>query len=183
MKLGCVLMASGFGKRFGGNKLLAIVKGKSLIRRTMEVLPPSLFERAAVVSQYEEILIQVIKAKYLPIPNPRAAEGISASLRLGLAAMEDMDGVLFAVCDQPWLTKKRVQRLIRAFREHPDRIVALSYEGKRGNPVIFPSSLFPELNLLRGDDGGRTVISWNPGRLLTVEAASARELADVDYPF
>jgi CTP:molybdopterin cytidylyltransferase MocA len=75
-----------------------------------------------------------------------------------------------------------VQRLIRAFYEHPDRIVALSYQGKRGNPVVFPACLFPELNLLKGEDGGRTVIAWNPGLLLTVEAESARELTDVDYP-
>ncbi|MPM20168.1 Nicotine blue oxidoreductase [bioreactor metagenome] len=181
MRLGCVLMASGFGKRFGGNKLLAVVEGKTLLRRTMEAIPPSLFDRAAVVSQYEEVLSRASGKGYLSIFNPGAAEGISASLRLGLEAMGDMDGILFAVCDQPWLTKKSVVRLIRVFRDHPDRITALSYEKKRGNPVIFPAGLFPELNLLRGEDGGRTVISWNPNLLMTVEASSARELMDVDY--
>ncbi len=182
MKLGCVLLASGFGTRFGGNKLLAVVEGKTLMRRTMEAIPAALFDQAAVVSQYEEILTQAVRGKYLPVPNPRSSEGISASLRLGLKVMGDMDGALFAVCDQPWLTKRSVVRLIRAFREHPDRIAALAYEGKRGNPVIFPASLFPALDMLRGEDGGRTVISWNPGLLLTVEASSARELMDVDKP-
>ena len=39
MKLGCVIMASGEGKRFGSNKMLADICGKPLIQRTIESVP------------------------------------------------------------------------------------------------------------------------------------------------
>ena len=39
MKLGCVIMASGEGKRFGSNKMLADIYGEPLIQRTIESVP------------------------------------------------------------------------------------------------------------------------------------------------
>ena len=39
MKLGCVIMASGEGKRFGSNKMLADIYGKPLIARTIDSVP------------------------------------------------------------------------------------------------------------------------------------------------
>lgn len=39
MKLGCVIMASGEGKRFGSNKMFADICGKPLIQRTIESVP------------------------------------------------------------------------------------------------------------------------------------------------
>ena len=50
MRVGAVLLASGAGRRFGGNKLLAQVDGVPLIRRAMAAVPPVLFARAAVCS-------------------------------------------------------------------------------------------------------------------------------------
>ena len=39
MKLGCVIMASGEGKRFGSNKMLADIYGEPLIARTIDSVP------------------------------------------------------------------------------------------------------------------------------------------------
>ena len=101
--LGCVLMASGFGSRFGSNKLLAEAGGVPLVRRALELYRGLPFARRAIVSQYDEILILGERMGYEPIPNREAAQGISASVRLGTAALSAMDGLLFGVCDQPWL--------------------------------------------------------------------------------
>lgn len=108
MNVGLILMASGFGRRFGGNKLLTRVEGRPLIDRAMDAYPPRLFARTAVVSQYHGILSLAARRGYFPCPNPGAREGISASIRAGLSAMDGTDGALFAVCDQPWLTAESV---------------------------------------------------------------------------
>ena len=69
MEIGCVLLCSGYGRRFGSNKLLALLDGVPLYRRAFSALPPALFTKAVVTSQYGEILAQAGKLGYLPLLN------------------------------------------------------------------------------------------------------------------
>lgn len=182
MRLGAVLMASGAAVRFGSNKLLHLVDGVPMIERTFSAVPAALFETAAVVSCYPEILALAAERGYQPILNTSAREGQSASIRLGLSALFSMDGVLFTVCDQPYLSRSSVDQLLETFSGDPGRICALSWQRRPGNPVIFPSSLFPALLSLRGEQRGGTVIQANQSLLHLVEANSPWELWDVDTP-
>ena len=68
--VGCVLMASGAGRRFGGNKLLAAVDGLPLYRRAMAALAPAGFGRLAVCSPYPEILSAGAEYGFLPLKTP-----------------------------------------------------------------------------------------------------------------
>ena len=182
MKIGLVLMASGLSGRFGSNKLLARVGGDTLAERALRLYRPTRFARAVAVSQYDEVLDLAAEAGFLPVPNLEPEKGQSESIRIGLSFLKDCAGVLFAVCDQPWLTWDSVRRVLDAFQARPDAIAALSWRGERGNPVVFPRDLFPELDALRGDVGGGAVIRAHPERLLLVEAGDPRELRDVDRP-
>lgn len=182
MTVSCVILASGFARRYGSNKLLALRDGVPLYRRAFAALPPDLFHRAVVTSQYGEILSEAGRLGYLPLLNCHPWEGVSAGIRLGLEAVREADGTLFAVCDQPNLTTKSIYRLKNSFMESPDRIHALSWRGRRGNPVIFPRALYPELMALTGDTGGSAVIKRRPELLTLVEAGREEELRDVDTP-
>ena len=182
MKLGAVLMASGSGARFGGNKLLCPVDGAPMILRAFAAVPAGLFARACAVSCYPDILALAEARGYLAVPNPDAAQGQSASIRLGLSRLTDLDGVLFSVCDQPWLRRESVEKLLADFFACPDSVCALAYEGRRGNPMVFPAALFPELLALTGEQGGGRVLQAHPQLLRLTEAASAAELRDVDTP-
>lgn len=177
-----MLMASGLSRRFGADKLLQPVEGVPMIRRAMEAVPAGLFERAVVVSAHPDILKLAGERGYLPVANPRPEEGQAASVRLGLSELLDMVGVLFAVCDQPWLTRASVERLAEDFAAHPRRICALGWRGRRGNPAIFPADTFHELLALTGDRGGGRVIRSHPELLRLVEAGRPEELRDVDAP-
>lgn len=182
MRLGAVLMASGTARRFGENKLLHPVDGAPMIQRAMDALPPELFYKAAVVTSYPEIIRLAQGRGYLAIPNPDPEQGQSLSVRLGTKALEDMDGLLFAVCDQPWLRQESVRQLIDAFSAEPEKIWALSWAGRKGNPVIFPKMVFPELLAVTGDRGGGVVIKAHPELLCLADAGSPRELSDIDSP-
>ena len=184
MKIALVLMASGAGRRFGANKLLQTVDGLPLVRRVMAACPPELCAPGLGVSRYPEILSLAEELGYTPIFNSGADEGISATVRLGTAAAQaaGADGALFAVADQPWITRASVERVMAAFSSHPDTIPALGWQGKKGNPCLFPREFFPELSALTGDTGGGAVIKAHRDRLRLVEAGNPAELLDVDTP-
>lgn len=178
---GCLVMAAGNGSRFGGNKLAAGLEGRSLIRRTLEAVPAAWFTRVVVVTQFPEIEALAREFGFLPLRNDRPEAGISRTIRLGVTALEDCPGILCMVSDQPLLDQAAVEKIVRLWLDHPERIAGACHRGRRGNPNLFPKALFPALKALRGDRGGRTVIQDHEALFLPVELGEAL-LQDVDTP-
>lgn len=56
MKVTAIILASGFSRRFNGNKLLAIYKEKPLIMHIVDKVMKQDFYEVIIVSQYDEIL-------------------------------------------------------------------------------------------------------------------------------
>lgn len=182
MKIGCVLMAAGLGRRFGENKLTVDLGcGETLINYALSAIPGDKLHRVVVVTQYPQVAALAEKYSFTPLHNPYPERGQSESIRIGLAALADCDAVMFQVADQPRLQKETVADLIGFAAAHPDRIVGLGHSGRRGNPCIFPARFFPELMALTGDCGGRSVILAHEGELLLMEV-SPTQLIDIDSP-
>lgn len=181
LNLGCVVMAAGNARRFGENKLAARLEGRSLIRRTLESVPPEAFSTVAVVTQYEEILELAEEFGFAPVRNIHPDYGISHTIALGLGALGKCDGAMFLVSDQPLLRRESVSALAALWQERPEGIAALGHGGVRGNPCVFPARLFPELLALREDHGGNTVIRRHEEELRLLEVPE-EELTDVDTP-
>ena len=182
MQIGCVLMAAGFGRRFGGNKLTqATADGLPLIECALAAIPADKLSRVVVVTQDPQVAAPAEKYGFTSLHNPHPERGQSESIRLGLAALSDCDAVLFQVADQPKLQKETVAQLIDFAAAHPDRIVGLGHNGRRGNPCLFPARFFPELMALTGDHGGRSVILAHEEDLLLMEVPST-QLIDIDTP-
>ena len=147
----------------------------------LEAVPRGELVRVVVVSQYAEIEALAAEYGFLAVHNGDPGAGLSHTVALGLAALADCDAVLFQVADQPLLRRESVGRLIALWREHPEKIAAVSGGGRRGNPCLFPARFFPELLALTGDCGGSRVIRQHEDELMLLEV-DARELADVDTP-
>ncbi len=179
LKLGCVVMAAGNARRFGENKLAAQLRGRSLILRTLEAVPPEAFENVVVVTQYPEIMRLAGEFRFSAVYNEHPDYGISHTIELGLTALRDCDGVCFLVSDQPLLRRESVAALARCWKESPDKLAALGHGGVRGNPCIFPARFYQELLELREDHGGSTVIRRHEAELRLLEVPE-EELADVD---
>lgn len=186
MKIGCVLLAAGAGKRFGGGKLLHKVEGEPMICRALRLFGSTQFASRVCVARREDRVIQTLAQENgcAVVINPDPERGVGTSVSIGtetvLLLERELEGILYAVSDQPYLTRESVLKLMDAFEQHPDRIVSLSYRGTRGNPAIFPPSCWNELMQLREDVGGAAVIRKHPKMLLLVEADSYKELEDLD---
>lgn len=95
MHIALIYMASGFSRRFGGNKLLAPLAGKPLYRHGFDQLQDAARRiesalscscRLYVVSQYDEILSWCRAHGAIAVKNSAAGEGMAASVRLGVEA-------------------------------------------------------------------------------------------------
>jgi len=186
MNISCVITAAGAGIRFGGNKLLHSVAGRPMLEHVLLAMPAEAFSRRVVVLPPGAGALQALcdTLGFETVINPHPEAGLSGSVKLGLGAVRsenNPDGVLFAVGDQPYLTRESVLRLLAEFSANPQHIVALAAGGLRGNPVIFPRQSFADFDGLAGDRGGSQIIARHPELLLLCEAGSVVELTDVDY--
>lgn len=178
MKTGCILLAAGAGSRFGGSKLNANLEGKPIIDYILASLPVHYFHKRIIVAANAALLQKARQFGFEGIINDRPEMGASLSIRMGLAALGDADACMFCVADQPLLKKETLENMLKAYE--PGTILSLSSGGITGNPNIFPSSLFPELSLLTGDEAGKTVISRHPGIVHLHSVFDTSQLRDID---
>ena len=178
-KIGCVIMASGLGKRFGGNKLMADFHGKPMIQCALDATA-GLFSKRVVVTRHESVSAlcreQNVDVVLHDLPHR------SDTVRLGLEALGDLDCCMFLPGDQPLLRRETVAMLLEAWKESPDRIVRPAYEDSEGSPVLFPAWAFPELKNLPEGKGGGVIIKNHPEVVHRVSIANPFELADADTP-
>ena len=186
MKFRIVLMAAGFSRRFGGNKLLAEIEGRPVYRYALDKLK-ALSERedvdgAVVVTQYEEIASAADEMGLDMVFNHAAIEGIASSLRAGIRFFkEEKDrAYVFMVCDQPHMRIETLSSLLDFYKKTDKGIVCVADpSGIPGNPVIFHERYYGELAALTGDKGGSRIFKKHPEDLgkFTVDPA---ELKDID---
>ena len=176
-KTGCVIMASGLGKRFGGNKLMADFHGKPMIRRALDATE-GLFTHRVVVTRHESVaaLCRTLNVDVVLHDLPYRSD----TVRLGLEALPDLDACMFLPGDQPLLRRETVAMLLENWKNNPNSIIRPAYEDNEGSPVLFPSWAFPELQSLPEGKGGGVVIKNHPNEVLRVSVADPFELADAD---
>ena len=178
-KLGCVIMASGLGKRFGSNKLMADFHGEPLIQRALRATD-GLFAKRVVVTRHESVaaLCRELGADVVLHDLPHRSD----TVRLGLEALGDLDACMFLPGDQPLLRRETVAMLLEIRKENPDRIIRPAYEDSEGSPVLFPAWAFPELKTLPEGKGGGVVIKNHPHEVYRASVFDPFELADADTP-
>ncbi len=178
MKIGCVLLAAGAGVRFGGDKLKACVAGKTMLENILSKLPAELFDKCVIVAADSSLLETAKTYGISGVINNRPELGIARSIRMGLKPLLDMDACMFCVSDQPFLKGETIRAMLENYT--PGTMLSLAHGGKRGNPVLFPSSLFGELLRLRRSQFGTHVIHAHPELLKLYETADPLELKDID---
>ena len=178
LDVSCIVMASGFGTRFGSNKLMADFKGKRLIEHILDTIPFNLFKEVILVTRYKEI--EEISKNYPVTCVVHDLPRQSDTIRIGMDYVTNTKGCMFLTCDQPLRTTWSLEKLISTFLNNEESMVRLGYHEMVGNPVIFPNKYYEELKQLRPGQKGSTVIREHEENMLVVQAEHGYELADTD---
>ena len=182
-----VLLAAGESKRLTGDrpKQLLLIDGEPLVRRVAKnVLASRLRELIVVVGFMADSVRPVLSDLEVNIVNNvEYAKGQSSSVKLGLRLVDSSAcAALFIPADQPFLSSTLLDELISTYEGSGGPIVMPTYKGRRGAPLLFDRSLFPELASITGDEGGRQILKHHQSGIVTVTLDSERPLLDIDTP-
>ena len=104
------------------------------------------------------------------LENPFSEEGITASIRLGVAAAwEDTDAFLFFVADQPYTEGEMIASFAEGYFKSGKKLGCTAFKGRRGSPTAFGGCYRSELLAISGDKGGRQVMKNHPEELWIME--------------
>jgi molybdenum cofactor cytidylyltransferase len=181
--IAAIVLAAGFARRMGRQKLLLDLNGKPVVRWSVEAVLPHVDDCVVVTGQDDSAVraaLTGLRVRYAV--NPRPEDGQGSSIAVGVGALDPRtSAVLVALGDQPLTPADVVPALLVARQQGGKAIAAPSYRGARGTPVLFSDEIFPELRALAGDSGARAVVMARPERVTVVEFDVAMP-ADVDTP-
>ncbi len=160
-----VVLAAGRSSRMGGQKLLLPVDGRPMVERAVAAAEGSGAVETVVVvgSEAHAVRAAIGDHPVRIVTNPGHEQGMSTSLRAGLAALRpDCDAVLFVLGDQPFVTAAVIDRLIGRFAETGAGIVRPMASSGPAHPVLIAAEYFPEIMALEGDVGAREILARHP---------------------
>jgi len=183
--IAAVVLAAGSSTRMGRPKQTLAVHGKPMLQKVLDTLRESKVDAVVVVlgSRAREVERSLKLSYETVIVNPDFAEGMSGSIRTGLAEVErEADAVMVVLGDQPLVAATTIDALIDAYRRTKELVVLPVMGGRRGNPVLFDRELFPEIRLVRGDVGAKSVVMSHEDRVVEVPVDDRGILVDIDTP-
>lgn len=155
--IGAVVLAAGAATRFGSPK--------------QRLLLPAVLERVRGVDE-----VVVVSGAYElegAVPCPEWERGPGATLRCGLAALSDeAEAAVVVLADGPSLSGEAIERVVTEWRRGDDPIVAASYGGVRGHPLVLGREAWEGVP----DEGLRAL----PARLVPCDDLG--DPGDVDVP-
>lgn len=130
------MLAAGAATRFGSSK--------------QRVLLPAVLERLGAAPVDDVVVVagayplELDRARVVTCPDWELGPG--ASLRCGLAALASGAGAAVVVlADGPNLAPQAIARVLRAQQETKAQLVAASYGGERGHPIVVARELWASI--------------------------------------
>ena len=179
-----IILAAGEGKRMGKVKLTLPLGDKQLIEWVLQAVKLTPLDRYFLVVRPEDKdIIKIGKAWGAEIVlNPDFRKGMSTSIKKALLKInnQEVEGFFLILGDQPLITSKIINKLIKSFSPGKGEIIVPYFKDKRGNPVLFDICWKDELMAVTGDVGGRVLIKAHPEKIKRVNISDRAILFDID---
>ncbi|WP_226895936.1 NTP transferase domain-containing protein [Polymorphobacter sp. PAMC 29334] len=183
--VGVIVLAAGRSTRMGAaNKLIADLDGKPVVAHVVDAIAAAGLPPPIVVVGHMAAAVRAAlgdrPATYVTAPD--FAEGMSRSLRTGLAAAPlDWRAAIIALGDMPSVDAETYAALAAAAIDRVP-VVIPTWHGKRGNPLAWSRAHWTELSGVTGDGGGKVLLAALSDRLVELPVDDPGILADVDTP-
>lgn len=163
-KIGVVVLAAGASRRLGFPKQLVEFKGKPLLQHSMDVVELLEFDCRILMlgSNAEKIKKGLNIGNFAIIINEDWELGMGTSISKGVSAAlkanSNLEHILILLSDQPFVTKEKIQELIRVQLENKKPATFSEYAGEVGVPAMFSQETFSDLMALKKDQGAKKLI-------------------------
>ncbi|HET6551602.1 MAG TPA: nucleotidyltransferase family protein [Solirubrobacter sp.] len=177
-----LILAAGAGRRFGGTKQLADLRGRPLLSYAVEAMlaVPALDPVVVVLGHAaREILARVDFGEAEVVVCDEWERGQGFSLRRGTAALDGADAAVVTLGDQPFITPQVIAGALDHLPGYD--AVRATYGGKPGHPVVLGRPVMDAVGELEGDAGARDLLArfrvrdWEAGHLCSAADVDTRE--------
>ncbi len=181
-----VVLAAGRSSRMAPQHKLLVqdATDRAMVARVVDSLLASRARPVLVVTGHraEEVRLALAGRLVTFVSAPDYGEGLSASLRAGLAAVPASTAAALVVLgDMPLVTAATIDRLVDSYDPEEGRsIVAPTHAGQIGNPVLWDRRYFPAMMALSGDAGARSLLRQHSEAVAEIAIDDDAVLRDFD---
>jgi xanthine dehydrogenase accessory factor len=183
--ISALVLAAGASSRMGEPKPLLSLDGRPVLAHVLAAVGGSRVGETIVVlgAAADRIRNELPRDGVRWVENPAFAEGMSRSLKVGVAALSPGSDASFVVLgDEPFVRSSTYDALIAARERTGARIVLPTYDGVRGNPVLIDRTLASEVDAITGDRGCRALRLRHPEETVEVPVDDPGVVIDLDTP-
>jgi len=108
---------------------------------------------------------------------------MGSSIKSGIQkmiALKSIDAVIITVCDQPNISARLLDSMIKLYQEERPKAIACAYNDVIGVPALFDSILFSELQMITGDKGARRLLEKYRDQIRVISCPEGA--LDIDTP-
>ena len=179
-KLTAVVLAAGRSRRMGRSKPLLPLGDRTILQQVLIALQAAAPAQVLVVlgPEGQPVVDSLTDFPVTIVWNRAPASEMADSLRTALKelSLEDQ-GVMVCLGDQPLIRPSTYRRLAEAHLARPGAILQPRHAGRKGHPVLLPSSLLRELG---SQPTLRDLLAVHAERIVTIDVDDPGILMDLD---
>jgi len=183
--INAIILAAGESKRMGKPKSLLLFDENTFLEHIALQLKYSFVDRTTIVfgADAGRINREVSLSGVHPVMHKDYKKGQFSSLIAGLKSVPaETEAVLVCLVDHPFITKDIVNQMIAIYKENKPPVIVPVYQGHRGYPVLFSSSVFHELLSAPKNFGDDYVVNEHEENVFEFEAEEKGVIVGINTP-